>query len=133
MFGSVEKSLAKALLEADEGSDESQTKAESGVEKLKSKLKDLSENLAKENELSTSLVKKHIIDKDSKDSKYAGELAEKIIAFVPEIDALEYKLGDLKSPKDKDKALEEIVGELKKYLKMGKLWETAEKARIAEE
>jgi hypothetical protein len=62
--------------------------------------------------LSTSLIKKHIIDKDSKDSKYAGELAEKIIAFVPEIDALEYKLGGLKSPKDKDKALEEIVWEL---------------------
>lgn len=46
---------------------------------------------------------------------------------------MEYKLGELKSPHDKDKMLEEIVDALKKYLKVGKLWENAEKARIAEE
>jgi hypothetical protein len=46
---------------------------------------------------------------------------------------LEQKIGDLKGPNDKDKFLNEILSALKKYLKMGKLWENAEKARIAEE
>lgn len=52
---------------------------------------------------------------------------------MPEVENLEYKLGELKSPHDHDKMLEELVDGLKKYIKIGKMWETAEKARIAEE
>ena len=59
MFASVEKSLAKALLEASEGSDLSKAKASDGVNKLKDKLKDLSDNISKERELSKSLLKQH--------------------------------------------------------------------------
>ena len=82
--------------------------------------------------MSKSLQQKHKLSDDSKDSKQAGDLAEKITAFVPEIENLEYKLGELKHD-DHDKMLEELMDSLKKYIKVGKMWETAEKARIAEE
>ena len=52
---------------------------------------------------------------------------------MPEVESLEYKLGQLKTPRDHDKMLDELVDSLKKYIKVGKIWETAEKARIAEE
>ena len=68
----------------------------------------MSENISREREISSSLQQKHKISEDSKDAKQAGELAEKITAFVPEVENLEYKLGELKSPHDHDKMLEEL-------------------------
>ena len=75
MFASVEKNLAKALLEASEGSDVSKAKASDGVNKLKDKLKNLSDNISEERELSKMLLKNHKIDEDSEDFKQASDLA----------------------------------------------------------
>lgn len=50
------------------------------------------------------------------------------MALIPEVVALEKKLGKVKGS-DKDRFLDQIIENLKQKSKLGKMWENAEKAR----
>ena len=94
------------------------------VDHLKLKLGQLNDNIIKEYQL----VKLERLDNSSPEVTKIIELINQVTALIPEIVALEKKLGML-SGSEKDSFLDQIIESLRKNSKFGKMWENAEKAR----
>ena len=94
------------------------------VDHLKLKLGQLNDNIIKEYQL----VKLERLDHSSPEVTKIIELINQVTALIPEIVALEKKLGML-SGSEKDSFLDQIIESLRKNSKFGKMWENAEKAR----
>jgi len=99
LYHNIELDLAEAFLETDqqisEGLDSTKVKrkAEDKLKSLKKKLGSLNENIDKE----YKMVQDYKLDSTSKEVTKIIQLINSVVALIPEVVALEKKIGTLKS------------------------------------